>query len=451
MAIICTGFIATARLTAAAQGVPGIAIVEYPPPNIATQGVAEIQRYASTLLDKVIEALTGPVAGSCETEAKDIEPGPREIVISGSLDEVNEFFYENQWTDGLPIIPPTIEKIEDFLKYTDRSPDEVIGKFEPTNREGTVWKIAVNGIMAGCRPEYMPVLIAIAEAMIDPHYPLIDLGTTHGTAPWLIINGPIIQQLNFNSSISTLGPGRQANSTVGRFTRLLLNNLSRFLPGLNDLSALGWPGKFGMCLAEAEDQTPWAPLGVERGCKSIDSCVTVLTTGAFTGAFTTVGDTAEEHLRGLAGYISRSITHGSLLTKTTRHVVVVLSPLVAQIIAKSGYSKQDVKEYLFKKARLTAAEFCALEGDFVREIDLFKLAAEGRMRKEYCTTDLSQLLPITHSPDEFVIVVSGNPMRNRSTSFLQSKGHPVTRKIKLPTNWDELIMNNLSRQGQGKK
>jgi hypothetical protein len=432
--------------------VPGINIVEYPPPNIATQGVVEIRKNATALLGKVIEALTGKITdpGKVEPKDREHEHDPREIVISGSLDEVNEFFYENKWTDGLPIIPPTIGKVEEFLKYTDRSPDEVIGTFEPTKREGTVWKIAVNGVMAGCRPEYMPVLIAIAEAIIDPLFLLGDLGTTHGTTPWVAINGPIIQQLDFNSSTSALGPGRLANSTVGRFTRLILTNISRFLPGLNDLSALGWPGKFGMCLAEAEDQSPWESLGVERGCKPGASAVTVLTTAGFTGAFTTVGDTAEEHLKGLVGYVSRSITHGSLLTKPTRYQILVLSPLVAGIIAKGGYSKQDVKQYLFKNARLSAAEFSALEGDFVRKVDLRKLAEEGRMRMEDCTTDLTQMLPITYSPEGFVIIVSGNPTRNRSAALLQSKGHPVTREIKLPSNWAKLIENLQLRKQGGK-
>jgi hypothetical protein len=438
-------------LTATAQGVPNIRIVEYPPPNISTQGVAEIRKYANALLSKVVEALTQEIIYSPEVETKIMEPEPREIVIRGTLEEVNEFFYENNWTDGLPIIPPIIEKVEEFLKYTDRFPDDVIGKFEPTKREGTVWKIAVNGVMAGCRPEYMPVLIAIAEAIIDPPYPLIALGTTNGTTPWVIINGPIIKELDFNSSTSTIGPGRQANSTVGRFTRLILNNISRFLPGQNDMSAFGWPGKFGMCMAEAEDQSPWESLGVEQGCKPGVSSVTLFNTAGLAGTFTTAGDTAEEHLKGLAGYVPRYITYAPLRKKRpTTYKMVVLSPLIAKIIAGGDYSKQDVKEYLFKNARLTAAEFIDIEGDYIRKIDLCKLAEEGRIRKEFGTTDLTQRLPITRSPDEFMIIVSGNPTRNRCLVLRQPRGHPVTKEIKLPKNWDALN-NNLKLRRQEKK
>jgi len=364
------------------------------------------------------------------------------------LDEVNEFFYKNQWTDGLPIIPPTIEKVNEFLRYTERSADEVIGQFEPSKREGTVWKIAVNGIMAGCRPEYMPVLIAIAEAIIDPLYPLIALGTTHATSPLLIINGPIIEQLDFNSSTYALGPGRQANSSVGRFARLILINISRFLPGLNDMAAVGWPGQFGMCLAEAEHRSPWESLAVERGCGPAASAVTVFSTAGLAGAFPTVGDTAEEHLKGLAGFVPRNIDHGTL-TRPTRYKVVVLSPLVAGIIARGGYSKQAVKEYLFKNARLTAADFRDIEGYFVRNVDFCKLAEEGRIRKAYCAADATEMLPITHSPEEFVIVVAGNPTRNRSIALRQPRGYPVTREIKLPANWNELIGNlKFSKTGE---
>jgi len=418
--------------------VPGIKLVEYPPPNIATQGAAEIRKYAEALFGKVIQALTANGIDSPGTGQKSsTEPGPREIVIKGNLDEVNDVFYANRWTDGLPIIPPTIDKVEEFLKYTDRSPDEVIGKFEPSKRECTVWKVAVNGIMAGCRPEYMPVLIAIAEALVDPLYPLIALGTTHATTPLVIINGPIIEQLDFNSSISTLGPGRQANSTVGRFTRLLLINISRFLPGLNEMAAFGWPGQFGMCLAEAEHESPWESLGVERGFQPGTSTVTAFCTAGLAGAFTTVGDTADEHLRGLAGFIPRNIDHGTL-ARSTRYKIVVLSPLVAGIIAQGGNSKQNVKEYLFKNARLTAAEVKDMEGFFVRKVDFEKLSQEGRVSKQYCTTNDSDLLPMTHSPDEFIIVVSGNPRRNRSIALRQPRGYPVTREIKLPQSWNDL-------------
>jgi hypothetical protein len=418
--------------------VPDIRIVEYPPPNISSQSAAAVRKHAEAIVDEVIKALTQEAKGSSKEAAKAVESKPREIIFTGAFEEVNKFFYANQWTDGLPIIPPTIGKVEEFLRYTDRSPDEVIGVFPPANREGTIWKVAVNGVMAGCRPEYMPVLIAAAEAMVDPKFPLIDAGTTGGTAPWLIINGPIARQLDFNSSTCVLCPGRQANSTVGRFLRLVMINLSRFLPGVTDMSAFGWPAKFSMCLAEAEDQSPWEPLSVERGFKPGISTVTAVTALIMSEAFLTEGDKGEEHLMGVATEVAKGASL-SLITRDTRYTVVVLSPLIARIINGSGYSKQAVKKYLYENARTPAATVSKALGGYARSVDLCELAAKGMLRKEYCTTDPAKMLPIVHSPEEFVIVVSGNPVRNRSFAAYQTRKHPVTKEITLPANWEELL------------
>jgi hypothetical protein len=226
----------------------------------------------------------------------------------------------------------------------------------------------------------------------------------------------------------------------------LLINISRFLPGLNEMAAFGWPGQFGMCLAEAEHESPWESLADERGFKPGTSTVTAFCTAGLAGAFTTVGDSADEHLRGLAGFIPRNIDHGTL-ARSTRYKIVVLTPLVAGIIAKGGKSKQDVKEYLFNNARLTAAEVKDMEGFFVRKVDFEKLSEGGRVLKQYCTTNDADMLPMTHSPDEFVIVVSGNPRRNRSIALRQPRGYPVTREIRLPQRWNDLTRSlNIPRQ-----
>ena len=122
----------------------------------------------------------------------------KKIVFKGTFEEVNEFFYKNQWRDGLPIVPPTLEKVEEFLKFTDRSPDQVLGTFPPGNRQVTVWTVAVNGVMAGCRPEYMPILIAATEAIAEPQFRLEAGGSTPGWQALVTLNGPIVRQLGFN-------------------------------------------------------------------------------------------------------------------------------------------------------------------------------------------------------------------------------------------------------------
>ena len=135
------------------------------------------------------------------------EPGARDIVCSGSFEEVNEYFLAHEYSDGLPIVPPTIAKVEAFLRYTDRQPDDVLGVLLPDNRAATVWSVAVNGVMAGCRPEYMPVLIAAVEAMADHDYGVEHSGNTPGGETLIVLNGPIIKELGFNYTQGVMRDG----------------------------------------------------------------------------------------------------------------------------------------------------------------------------------------------------------------------------------------------------
>src|SRR5262249_16216911 len=142
------------------------------------------------------------------------EPVPRDIVFKGTYEEVQDFFDERMWADGLPVAPPTIKRVEEFLKFTDRAPEEVLGIVQPDFREATIWNVAVNGVMAGCRPEYMPVLIAVTEAMIDPKFFVEDAGSTPGWEPLIILNGPIIKELDFNYGGGVMRIGRRANTSI---------------------------------------------------------------------------------------------------------------------------------------------------------------------------------------------------------------------------------------------
>ena len=166
------------------------------------------------------------------------EPDPREILFEGTFEEVNRLFLENGWTDGLPIVPPTMDKIEEFLAFTDRLADEVIGRLLPDNREATIWNVAVNGVMAGCRPEYMPILVALAEAMTDPRYGVEHSGNTPGAETLIVLNGSLIKELNFNYEQGALRDGFQPNTAVGRFWRLYLRNVAGFLLHQNDKGCL---------------------------------------------------------------------------------------------------------------------------------------------------------------------------------------------------------------------
>jgi len=190
---------------------------------------------------------------------------------------VNALFYKRGWTDGLPIVPPTVDKVQAILKGTDLPPEQVVGLVEGMKGQATVEKIAVNAVMAGCRPEYMPVLIAAVQAICEPEFGLFGLAsTTNPDTPMLIINGPVAGELDINSGTNALGRGWQANATIGRALHLIVNNVGGSWPGVNDMSCLGTPGDFTMMLAENEKANPWEPLHLELGFDKGASVVTAV-------------------------------------------------------------------------------------------------------------------------------------------------------------------------------
>ena len=190
--------------------------------------------------------------------------------------EAIEQCYALGWTDGLPVVPPTVERVETFLEYVRRAPDEVLGTLPERRREITVGKVAANAVMAGCKPEYFPVVIAATEAMLDAEFNLIGPSSSQGSAAVLtIVNGPIARELQINCRNNLFGPGHRANATIGRAIRLILMNACASIPGLFDRSILGESAKYSYCIAENETETHWLPLHVERGFDRAQSTVTV--------------------------------------------------------------------------------------------------------------------------------------------------------------------------------
>ena len=445
-ASIClTAFLEQATATAEGQGIPDLPLAEYPG-ILHLHSDNEIRdNVKGALLSNVVTALTDPIeAGEGLTE-----PGPRDIVYRGDLAAVQEFFHENQWTDGLPIIPPTIDGVGQFLRYTDRSPEEVIGMLLPSQRAATVWNVAVNGVMAGCRPEYMPVLLAIAEVIADPLFGLKHLGHTPGSEPLITINGPIVKNLGFNYGVGALRVGNQANTSIGRFLRLYLRNIAGFLPGRTDKGTFG--GTWRVALAENDDAVAsigWEPTAVELGFKETDSLVTIRCIAATSAAIASIGDRAELLLDRIADTIAE--TQQGLMVilaygKQKNFPQIIMSPCVAEVIAKGGYSRADVKQYFYEHAKVPAwrmEDLIDAEFSFTQKPSLCEFVERGEMPDQFCeSTDPNRLVPIVYSPDDFAITLSGDPDRNRNLICLQNGivGHPVTKKINLPMNWNELM------------
>jgi hypothetical protein len=440
--LVCEGFLGQAAATSVGLGMPNLpvaTIVGHP----GAQSLDELrtnvknvtaQQVADNLLSQPVEKELPP------------EPSARAIVFGGTFEEVNSYFYEREWGDGLPIVPPTVGKIEEFLSFTDRDPEESLGILLPDNRAATVWAIAVNGVMAGCRPEYMPILVALVEAMADPTYGVEHSGNTPGSETLIVLNGPIIKELKFNYEQGVLRDGFMPNTSVGRFWRLALRNMAGFLPHKTDKATFG--NTFRVVLAENEDvlgRIGWAPNSVDMGFAAGDNTVTIsrMTGGGVLPSVT--GSKPEDMLPYLADGLVKQcgwevvFTVGGLSYGTLRPVLV-LSPILAETIARAGWSKDDVKRYLFDHARMPASRIETFTekwvdfriGSLQRQVNL------GRLPQAFLESDdPHRLVPIVLDPDDFMVLVSGDPLRTNAYVFAQNGylGFPTAKQIQLPKDW----------------
>lgn len=404
-----------------------------------------VKNIEDVLVDQIVRHFTGDEASQTES-AHTAEPLDRDIVFSGSFEEVNEHFHRNEWTDGLPIVPPTIESIEAFLKFTDRSPDEVLGVLHPSQAQATVWNVAVNGVMAGCRPEYMPVLLAIVEVMADPEYGMKHGGSTPGWEAMIILNGPLREQLRFNDRQGAQRPGNQANTSIGRFYRLFARNVPRFLPGTTDMATFGQ--MFRAVIAENEQACAgigWQPLHVTRGFKPEDSVVTITSIRSASDPFTTAGESAERHLDYIVDWVKRMIEPYQSSRGYIETDVLVLTPVIASVLAKGGYSKHDVAQYLMKHAVVPARYYewhMTLADHNLPGATIASLVEAGELPPEWrLSDDPDRLVPLMLPSSQWLVVVAGDPLRNRSCIYRQNfkQGYATSKRVKLPPNWNALL------------
>lgn len=442
--IVASAFLRQAAANARGEGMADLGVAEFPG-VIMTQSKEELRRNtAETLVPNIIAQLSRPV----QRADAPAEPEPRSIVFRGTLDEVNEYFIEKRWTDGLPIIPPTAERVEAFLRFTDRDPDEVLGVIQPENREGTVWAAAVNGVMSGCRPEYMPILIGIVEAMSEPNFYARDFGASPGLEPIVIVNGPIVKQLNFNCETAVLRVGRQANTSIGRFARMFLRNLVgiRFAPDETDKASIGQG--MNVVLAENEDavaEIGWPSFAESFGFARRENVVTVQSTLASTIPIYTAGETAEEHLDRLVEVFGTTCAWWAHtgIKKAKNCPILVMSPGVAKVLAGQGLSKRDVQQYIYDHTKISVRSLYRHGWELgYTEYDLRQLHAEGMVSEAYVSSnDPDRLVPVFVTPDTIGIVLAGDPGRNQSKGFVQnqSHGYPTAKRIELPRSWDAMI------------
>lgn len=446
VSIVATQFLALGRAVAKGLGASDVAIAEYPGvPMIDT--AEELQtKVMDELLPQILKGL-GERTQLKPAQDAAAEPQPRDIVFKGSLQAVQDHFDEQLWTDGLPVIPPTIASVEAFLRFTERKPHEVLAICLPEYREATIWNIAVNGVMAGCRPEYMPVLIAVVEAVTDPEFWLEDAGATPGWEPLIILSGPIIGELDFNHGTGVMRVGRRANTSIGRFLRLFMRNVAgqRIPPGATDKGSIGFT--FNVVLPEDEQAVAdmgWEPFSVDRGFAKGENVVTVQSCVNVSQPTYTGGRSALNHVQILAEVIGEANAYWSHcgIIHRRNYPLFVLGPSVAKAIADDGWTKDDIRHYLYENVKIPASrvEKYARNGHFA-DYDLKQLVARSILPPEYHESDdPDRLIRVFIKPEWIGIVVAGDPGRNQSKGYIQNhrQGMPVSKRIQLPADWKEL-------------
>ncbi|HEU5323481.1 MAG TPA: hypothetical protein VFX28_21935, partial [Methylomirabilota bacterium] len=368
---------------------------------------------------------------------------PRDVVFRGTLDEVHDFFHENLWTDGLPIIPPTVARVERFLARTDRPPGEVLGRLLPENRAATVWSVAVNGVMAGCRPEAMPLLVAVVEAVADPTFRVQDAGSTPGWEPLAIVSGPLARALDFNHGQGVMRVGRQANTSLGRFLRLYLRNVAglRIPPGAGDKGSIA--GTFHVALAEDEAAAAalgWPTFGADQGFGAEDTVVTVQSVVSVSPPIYTAGTRARDHVQVLAEVFGRECAYWSFTgMKYARwQPLLVLGPSIAAVIAGDGWSKDDVRAYLHEHVTIPARDVARYAWHLGSTAFSLRGQVEaGALPRAYAASDDPERpVPVFVDPAAIGIVVAGDPGRNQSRGYCNNhiQGGRVSRRVVTPAS-----------------
>ena len=269
----------------------------------------------------------------------------RKIDYPESADPV-EVCYERGWTDGLPVTPPTDERVLAMLKGTPRRPDESVGKIPPFLADCTVEKVAINAVMAGCKPSFMPVLLAALEAALEPVFTLHGLlATTYFSGPVIIVNGPIARQIGMNCGLNALGQGNRANATIGRALNLIVLNVGGGRPGEADRSTLGAPSKYTLCFAEDESDPEWEPLSVARGLPRGASAVTLFQGHGPEAFVDQKSRTPEAITRSLASSLVK-IGHPKLVQSA--RAILVLSPEHYAIYREAGWNRKKIEHALYE-------------------------------------------------------------------------------------------------------
>jgi hypothetical protein len=412
--IVSAGFEHDAMATARAFGLPQFRYAQVPS-VITGLKPDEIERDITGAVDRIVEVLTTDPADSSKAVALKIKPARRLRIEAAdsyaAFELMNEQFLEQTLGDGLPLIPPTPEKVARMLEGTKRGASDVVTILAPGNGLATVEKIAINGVMAGCQPIHMPVLIAICEAYAGLGNRARGMAmSTSPHAPLLVINGPIAKKIGINSKRCSMGPGAQSrhNIVLGRALRLMMINIGNCRPGVMDMDTMGSARKFGMCVAENEEESPWPALNVEKGLAPGTSTVTIFSTRDEVDVNDLGSFTPEGVVNSLA-YFS-AIPGGDYLEhrhagSTAYALMFMIGPEHANICGKAGWDKKAVKDYIYQRCRTSATRLLNQRRNAPETI-----RPQWQWLLKKSEWELEQMmLPVMESANEIEIVVVGGP------------------------------------------
>ena len=450
--IAAPGFDEQAVVTALNNGVPALRVAVYPG-AFATHTTEQLKDNTREVLwPQIQQALTTPISTE-ELEAnKQLDAGDlRAVIYNATISDVNDFFQEMSWSDGLPIIPPTVERVNEFLRFTDYSWDTEVAILSPSYRKTLVWHVAVNGVMAGCKPEYMPLLIALTKAMGDPSYRRT-LGSTHAWIPYCWLNGPVARQLGFDYGQGQIN--ERANIAIGRFLNLALMNLSGLYVKQDRMGTFGYPVSW--CLTEDETacvRVGWQPYHVRKGFSMNDNTVTVSSALLWGNNMAPATTDGEKIMQLLAWDITErsQLALGSGMQYTyrtimmTEPVAVRLKEIYATPEALETALVETARRPLYERAfaHYYANPGSALDGSrvtFNQYLHLLEKQEDAAITTtpQWYAAEQTEMLTIpTMQIGETAFLITGDASRNKIQTM--PGGGTGTVAVVLPHNWDDLM------------
>ncbi|MBN1835513.1 MAG: hypothetical protein JW820_06655 [Spirochaetales bacterium] len=438
------GFDEQARAAGVDQGVPALQVAVYPGAFDLHSNAELRENTRKVVLPQITQALTGTIPATDTVEAA------KQIVFTGSIDAINRYFSDNKWSDGLAIVPPTVERIQEFLKYTDYAPDEQIAVLPSASLKATPWSIAANAVMAGCRPEHMPVLIAAVEAMGDPAFRLsMTGGSTHSFVHFYLVNGPLARQLQIDHGQGLIA--HSTNQVIGRALSLIERNIAGYRIKETQMGSFGKTQSW--VLAEDEEalqKIGWKSSHVQKGFSK--DANTVLAASSTVWGQNLIPASSDPRI--VMQLIAYGVTHGEMFASgmIDSRRYLLLTPGVAEALAAGGYTKESLIEDVRRNARRITYEwtFSKVYGSYGRVLGSFEDELEKSMREPGAL--MGRLPPwyprfpgweeiVTTpavTPGRLQIIVCGDPNRNKVQTLAGGMGAAI-KEIRLPANWDELM------------